>query len=117
MMTKYVLMSGDGANSRHAESISRELGIDVLFWEKPFSFDDVIERLGSSTRVAIVDKAYRFALSLSRCLNDSGITTDAYPSGNAFLKTASGDYDFVLCDTVMPGTMGTDVIREHVKGE
>ncbi len=67
-------------------------------------------------RVLIVDDEERIRLVLARILRARGIAADAVANGaDAVARTASGSYDLVILDLLMPGQDGFSALREIMR--
>ena len=67
----------------------------------------------SPTRVLVIDDELGLRDMLSFSLSDRGYKVDSAAHGDEGLKLiAAGDYDLVVCDIMMPGKNGVDVLRE-----
>jgi DNA-binding response OmpR family regulator len=67
-------------------------------------------------RVLIVDDEERIRLVLARILRARGIAADAAADGtDAVARTASGSYDLVILDLLMPGQDGFSALREIMR--
>ncbi len=67
-------------------------------------------------RVLVVDDEKRIREVLVRILRDSGIEADAAADGTgAVAMTASGSYDLVILDLLMPGRDGFSALRDIMR--
>ncbi len=65
-----------------------------------------------TTRILLVDDEPDLLQPVGYTLRQQGFDVDTAGDGNAALELArSGAYDLLICDVMMPGTLGTDVCR------
>jgi two-component system response regulator RegX3 len=65
-----------------------------------------------SQRVLVADDEPDLLEPVAYALRSSGFDVTTVPDGNRALAEArSGNYDILICDVLMPGTLGTDVCR------
>lgn len=62
-------------------------------------------------RVLLVEDEPLVAHTVRRMLERAGHQVDWAPSGQAALEKLPGPYELVVCDLVMPGVSGLEVIR------